>query len=612
MKYLLHKYSRLKSWEVNIGGVSLGGDNPIRLQSMTNTSTHDFQATLEQSIRIIDAGGEYVRITAPCTRDVDSLLAIQEELKKKGYKTPLIADIHFSPNVASYAAKKVDKIRINPGNFNDRKYFKTIDYTDEEYKTEIKRIEERFTPLLLICKENQTAMRIGVNHGSLSDRILSRYGDTPAGMAESAMEFLRICKKNEFYKVVVSMKASNTRIMVQATRKLVDLMQEEEMFYPLHLGVTEAGEGEDGRIKSAIGIGTLLAKGIGDTVRVSLTEAPEKEIPVAKKIVDYVISRAQEKNEVKLFKIELTPYEFNRRKSEVINEIGGTNVPVVIGENSESAFDEFKPDYIFTEKIIPFDPGTKFILPFKLWTTIDKSPNVFPLLNQKEFLESRQNSEQLFVLINSEEDRTEILEKLKTNKKATLVFESRRINSLAEYRHFLADLQHHKMTNPIILFKQYNESYLEDLQIKSAIDFGPHCIDGLIDGIWIKNTGKIETNESNKTAFSILQASRLRMSKPDYISCPGCGRTLFGLEDTVAKIKKETSHLKGLKIGIMGCIVNGPGEMADADYGYVGTGAGKISLYKNKEVVKRNIEESKAVDELVALIKENGDWKEIE
>lgn len=607
MNYINSKYKRIKSWEVNINGVSLGGENPIRLQSMTNTSTHDFEATLNQSIRIIEAGGEYVRITTPCSRDVDSLLAIQEELRKKGYPTPLIADIHFSPSVANYAAKKVAKIRINPGNYTDRKYFKTIDYTDEEYQFEIKKIEERFTPLLLLCKENQTVMRIGVNHGSLSDRILSRYGDTPAGMAESAMEFLRICKKNEYHSIVVSMKASNTRIMVQATRKLVSLMHKEEMYYPLHLGVTEAGEGEDGRIKSAIGIGTLLAEGIGDTVRVSLTEPPENEIPVAKKIVDYVVSRSNEETNFGSFNLELNSFEFDRRRTKSIQNIGGTNTPIVIGNYSDKITKDFKPDFQFTKKAINFETNIKYILPFEVWKNHRENSHTLPILNEKEFLENNLNLDLFFVLTESNLNQN-ILEKLKSEINAVIIFQSSKINSYAEFRSYLSQLQQERINNPVILLKNYNENTLEDLQIKSAIDFGPHCIDGLIDGIWIKNEGAIEINDTNKAAFSILQASRLRMSKPDYISCPGCGRTLFGLEDTVAKIKKETSHLKGLKIGIMGCIVNGPGEMADADYGYVGTGAGKISLYKNKEVVKRNIEESKAVDELISLIKENGDW----
>ncbi len=610
MKNITDKYKRLKSWKVEINGVTLGGNNPIRLQSMTNTSTHDFEATLNQSIRIIEAGGEYVRVTTPCTRDVDSLLAIQEELKKRGYPTPLIADIHFSPTVADYAAERVPKIRINPGNYTDKKFFKTIEYSDDDYQSEIKKIEERFTPLLLKCRESGTAMRIGVNHGSLSDRILSRYGDTPAGMAESAMEFLRICKKNEFYKVVVSMKASNTRIMVQATRKLVDLMQKEEMYYPLHLGVTEAGEGEDGRIKSAIGIGTLLAEGIGDTVRVSLTEPPENEIPVAKKIVDYVTSRSQKDLDISPFEFEITPFEFNRRKTFPVEEIGETNVPIVIGNNSEKNSPDFNPDYLFTEEIIPFDTNKKYILPFEKWNKNTLPSNVYPLLNTKEFLESNPGNALSFILINSGKENTTLLEKIKLFKNLVIIYKGNKTNSFAEYRHFIAAFQKSEIQAPVILRKNYVENNLEDLQIKSAIDFGSHCLDGLTDGIWISNKGKIETCEINKTAFSILQACRLRMSKPDYISCPGCGRTLYKLEETVAKIKKETSHLKGLKIGIMGCIVNGPGEMADADYGYVGTGPKKISLYKNKEVVKRNIDEDKAVDELISLIKENGDWIE--
>ncbi|MFW5657083.1 MAG: (E)-4-hydroxy-3-methylbut-2-enyl-diphosphate synthase [Bacteroidota bacterium] len=634
---LVHHYERRRTREVAIGDYPVGGNNPIRLQSMTNTRTQNIDETVAQCIRIIEAGGEYVRITAPATKDAELLKDIKDKLVQKGFTHPVIADIHYSPGAAMIAARHVDKIRINPGNFADKKKFDRLEYTDKEYAAEIARIEERFVPLIETCKEHKTAMRIGVNHGSLSDRIMGRYGDTPYGMAESAMEFLRICKKHDYLEVVVSMKASNTLVMVQANRILATLMDDEDLALPIHLGVTEAGEGEDGRIKSAIGTGSLLADGIGDTIRVSLTEAPEKEIPVARKIVQHI---EKIKNHTPLpttDTIPVNPFEYARRQSRLVENIGGDNPPVVIGTfdnnhdkknemhrlgfkwrdaSQEYSTTDHSPEYLFVSEEIPeisLPDNCRWIVPQKVW--IEKYKNkqaVVPLFSSDEFLKTNKPPvKKTFFITTKLQDINEVfVNKIQESKQAVLVMETINNNSLAEYRRAVFELMNKGCTVPVVFKKTYREEDSENFQLMAAIDAGPLFLDGLGDGLWIENEHPHARKNEISTAFSILQASRVRITKPEYISCPGCGRTLFNLEDTVAKIKARTGHLKGLKIGVMGCIVNGIGEMADADYGYVGAGPGKITLYRNKEVVKKNLPEEAAVDELVKLIEEYGDWKE--
>ncbi|MBN2348350.1 MAG: (E)-4-hydroxy-3-methylbut-2-enyl-diphosphate synthase [Bacteroidales bacterium] len=630
----LTRKQRRESWEINIGNIPMGGKNPIRLQSMTSTPTQNVRETLEQCIRIIKAGGDYVRITVPTLKDVDNLREIKKLLREQNISNPIIADIHFNPKVAEAAAAVADKIRINPGNYTDSKKFKQIQFSEEEYKGEIDKIKERFIPLLTICKKNQTALRIGVNHGSLSDRILSRYGDTPEGMTESAMEFLRICLEEKFKNVVVSLKASNTRILVQATRLLVTKMNTEHMYFPLHLGVTEAGEGEDGRIKSAVGIGALLADGLGDTIRVSLTEDPEAEIPVCKKLVRYFEEKTGHPEILPLYRHTLNPYVYNKRESRDMGFPGGTNPPVVVADLSASAitdpehlaqigwmhdkklnrweFSDQAADIIYVKNNIPFVlPEEKImLLDFKNWMELkSKTENIFPVFSSQEFLEKQlPELRQYFIHSKLSDLSREFIKKVKKFSNIVLIAESQNINSLAEHRRFILKLMRHQCSSPVIFKRNYAENQIEDFQLKSAADFGGLFLDGLGDGIWLNNSGNILPENINATSFGILQASRVRTTKTEFISCPSCGRTLFDLQKTTAKIREKTSHLKGLKIGIMGCIVNGPGEMADADYGYVGAGPGKITLYKSREVIKRNIPEEHAVDELVELIKDNGDW----
>jgi (E)-4-hydroxy-3-methylbut-2-enyl-diphosphate synthase len=616
-----------------IGGVGFGGNNPIRVQSMTTTDTMDTIATVEESIRMIKAGCELVRITAPSKRDAENLKNIKEELLKRGYNTPIVADIHFTPNAAEIAAKIVEKVRVNPGNYADKKKFEEIEYTDKTYQDELNRIREKFTPLVKICKEHGTAMRIGTNHGSLSDRILSRYGDTPKGMVESAMEFLRICRDENYHEIILSMKASNTRVMVQAYRLLVAEMIKESMNYPLHLGVTEAGEAEDGRIKSAVGIGTLLEDGIGDTIRVSLTEAPEHEMPVAFNLLKNFTNRNNSQKIKDIAKNPLNPFEYSRRKTNKVKNIGGNNVPIVISNLKRK--NKIKPssffplgyqysvpldkwnindqatDYIFLDdKKIDFEiPGTlRLIYNFNFW---GKNQEGYPLLNSDEYLNNNKLSKEInFIEIYFKNLCEDLFTKINNDPTAVLIVKTDNINGLAEQRRVFIELINRNIKTPVIISRDYNQLDSKHLQLNSSSDIGGLLIDGLGDGITINNNKEGESLHINSTAFGILQASRTRISKTEYISCPSCGRTLFDLQETTAKIRKVTDHLKGVKIGIMGCIVNGPGEMADADYGYVGTRPGKITLYKEKTVVKKNIDEELAVDALINLIKENGDWVE--
>ena len=626
----LSNYTRFKTIEVKVGPIAIGGKNPIHIQSMTTANTMNTSATVDESIRMIDAGCKLVRITAPSKKDAENLANIKNELRLKGYKTPLVADIHYTPNAAEIAAKIVEKVRINPGNYADKKKFEEIDYTDESYNNELLRIEEKFTPLVQICKQNNTSMRIGTNHGSLSDRILSRYGDTPKGMVESALEFIRICRKHDYHNIVISMKASNTRVMVHAYRLLVNEMIKEGMKYPLHLGVTEAGEGEDGRIKSAVGIGTLLSEGIGDTIRVSLTEAPEYEMPVAQKILDRFKNIHNHKKIAETKQHQIDYFQYKKRKTFQVENIGNKNVPIVISDLSnrkkitQASFfslgyrysvpldkwhiSEMASDFIYIgENEINFEiPGTlRIISNHSSWIKHKKG---FPMFNLKEYEKIKDFSETLnFLKIYDHEITPSSIDILKNNKSLVIFLESENINCIAAMRKFFFELMEEKIENPIIISRKYEFNDDEQLQISASIDIGSLLIDGLGDGICI-SSNNCSNKMLNSISFGILQASRTRISKTEYISCPSCGRTLFDLQETTAKIRKVTDHLKGVKIGIMGCIVNGPGEMADADYGYVGTGPGKITLYKEKTVVKKNVPESEAVDALIDLIKENGDW----
>ena len=632
----LTKYERFKTREVMIGQVGVGGDNPIRLQSMTTTDTMDTEATVEQSIRMIEAGCEIVRITAPSRKDAENLQNIKDELRKRGYETPLVADIHFTPNAAEIAAQIVEKVRVNPGNYADKKRFEHIEYTDDTYQQELNRIKERFIPLVRICKEYGTAMRIGTNHGSLSDRILSRYGDTPLGMVESALEFLRICQEENYHQIVLSMKASNTQVMVQAYRLLIVKMQEEGMNYPLHLGVTEAGEGEDGRIKSAVGIGTLLEDGIGDTVRVSLTEEPEFEIPVARELVARYANRDKHDSIKAIENNPINPFEYTKRTSREVLNIGSKHVPIVmadfclkekitrasffaLGYNYSVPLDKWNVsdmacDYVFVgDKIIDFDiPGTLAIIyNHKTWLQQKHKERVYPFIQASDYLKGIELSDKMNMIYACLTDISEaFITKVKTDKTVVLLIDSWNSHGMAEQRRLFIELMDNNCDVPVIIGRAYGNLTTEQLQLHSATDMGALLTDGLGDGIFIAAENCGSDQSINHTAFGILQASRTRISKTEYISCPSCGRTLFDLQETTAKIRAKTDHLKGVKIGIMGCIVNGPGEMADADYGYVGTGIGKITLYKEKEVVQRNIPEAEAVDALIELIRTHGDWVE--
>ncbi|MGC4101525.1 (E)-4-hydroxy-3-methylbut-2-enyl-diphosphate synthase [Ferruginibacter sp.] len=647
----LTSYKRLKTREVKIGNLVLGGNNPIRIQTMTTTDTMDTMATVEQSIRCIEAGAELVRITAPSKKEAENLQNIKDELRKRGYDTPLVADIHFTPNAAEIAAKIVEKVRVNPGNYVDKKKFEQLEYTDEEYAEEIERIRERFTPLVLICKEHGTAMRIGTNHGSLSDRIMSRYGDTAIGMVESAMEFLRIARSEDYHEIILSMKSSNPLVMVQAYRLLVvHMMEEFGECYPLHLGVTEAGDGEDGRIKSAIGIGTLLEDGIGDTIRVSLTEDPEFEIPVCKDIVKRYQSKVNDNALTAESKLSYSPFEYKRRETYELGNVGAKHVPIVIadfmldkvightdlqaiGYSYDVPSDKWNiadaaADYIYTaDKTIDFAlPGTvKVICNYNTWLAVADSPKYFPLFTVAEFSTAEKRSAAMnFIAFDTAKDEKQLIEKISNDNTTVLCVYSSAENSMQSVRSFINGLM--PLQTPVILAVESHHTSIDEQLIHFATESGALFLDGMGDGIWLINdpskivnakvSGRtyLQTKNNhqflNNTSFSILQAVRTRISKTEYISCPSCGRTLFDLQETTAKIRAVTNHLKGVKIAIMGCIVNGPGEMADADFGYVGSGVGKITLYKGKEVVKRNIDSAIAVDELINLLKENEAWVE--
>lgn len=631
----LTDYSRFKTRVVSIGNVPLGSDNPVRIQSMTTTDTMDTIATVEQTIKMVNAGCEYVRITAPSIKDANNLTEIKKELRNRGYNVPLIADIHFTPNAAEAAARIVEKVRVNPGNYVDKKKFQQLEYTDAEYNAEIERIRDRFTPLVKICKEYGTAMRIGTNHGSLSDRIMSRYGDTPFGMVESALEFVRICEDENYHDIVLSMKSSNPKVMVEAYRLLVNKMIEHGMNYPLHLGVTEAGGGEDGRIKSAVGIGTLLEDGLGDTIRVSLTEAPENESPVAILLADRYKTREVHKTIVPVDDIPYDPFEYKKRESFEVNGIGGDNLPVVVADFStqklSSKKDLAKVGYVYSEQldkwevkdaasdilflgcnILSFDVSTnlKMVCDFKTWTNLPDKKSFYPFYSFKDFNNENKSASLNFVEINidyitylAEADKTEF-------ENVVFVITTNNVRGMAEQRRVLIELMKMQFQNPVIIKRSYSDISEEQFQLYASTDFGALLIDGLGDGAWCEADSNINHAIINRVLFGILQATRTRISKTEYIACPSCGRTLFNLVEVTDKIRKRTEHLKGVKIGIMGCIVNGPGEMADADYGYVGSGIGKVTLYRGTEIVKRNLASNKAVDELIELIKEDGRWFE--
>ena len=649
----LTEYSRFVTREVHIGEVPMGGNNPIRIQSMTTTDTMDTIGTVEQSIRMINAGCEYVRITAPSIKEAQNLAEIKKQLHQRGYTTPLVADIHFTPNAAEVAARIVEKVRVNPGNYADKKKFDQIDYTDAEYQGELERIYQKFSPLVKICKEYGTAMRIGTNHGSLSDRIMSRYGDTPQGMVESAMEFIRMCEMMNYYNLVISMKSSNPQVMVQAYRLLVETMVAEGMNYPLHLGVTEAGDGEDGRIKSAVGIGTLLEDGLGDTVRVSLTEEPEAEAPVAIALVNRYVSRKSEvgirKSEIDEIHSPLTthhslhnPYEYRKRHTYEANAfIGGHMVPRVVVDLSHANLKDpsvlndagyiYSPlldkynmgeqsvDFVYLADQLPsftFPGNLKQLYNYSTWQNLADKTMCHPVFTLQEYLTAADRSSPLnLIRLKPADIDSDEFGSLPLDKSLVFVLETDALHGMADQRLFFFKMEELGLDGPVIIKRSYNfetqdsELKTQDLQLFASTDLGALLVDGFGDGIWIDAPG-IETKVITSTAFGILQATRSRISKTEYISCPSCGRTLFDLMVTTQMIRSRTSHLKGLKIGIMGCIVNGPGEMADADYGYVGSGTDKVTLYRGKEAVKKNINSANALDELINIIREDGNWIE--
>ena len=604
-------YHRRKSSVVKIGNVPLGGDNPIRIQSMANVSTMKTQLAVEQAVRMIQSGAEYVRFTTQGEREARNLGEIRKKLHDAGYNTPLVADVHFNPKAADVAAVEVEKVRINPGNYVDKiKTFSVLEYTDEEYADELKKIRERFVPFLNICKKHHTAIRIGVNHGSLSDRIMSRYGDTPEGMVESCMEFLRICRDENFSDVVISIKASNTVMMVRTVRLLIYTMDKEDMHYPLHLGVTEAGDGEDGRIKSAVGIGTLLSDGIGDTVRVSLSEDPEVESPVAKKLVSYILRRENHPYIEASLAPDFDPLKAERYRTRRVGNIGGSALPVVISDRSRGDYEfDFSsiPDYIYIKKENPANlpDNLHLIVDASVWK---KQKNVYPLFEASAInaLGDCEASVK-FVHLSCKELTNEVIKQLKQETNIVVILTTHHINGLGEQRSAFHRLMTAECDVPVVIAREYDETDTETVELQSAADMGALLLDGFRDGLMLTDHA-CKAKLMDNYMFAILQASCCRVSKTEYISCPSCGRTLYDLQTTVARIKEATSHLKGLKIGVMGCIVNGPGEMADADYGYVGSGRNRINLYKGKECVLKNIPEEEAVNCLVELIKENGDW----
>lgn len=643
-------YSRWKTREIQIGDIPMGGDNPIRIQSMTTVDTMDTLGSVEQTIRMVEAGCEYVRITAPSIKEAQNLANIKNELRKRGYKVPLVADIHFTPNAAEVAARIVEKVRVNPGNYADKKRFDQLSYTEEAYKLELERIYTKFAPLVKICKENGTAMRIGTNHGSLSDRIMSHYGDTPEGMVESAMEFIRMCEDLSFYNLCISMKSSNPQVMVKAYRLLVEKMVSENMNYPLHLGVTEAGDGEDGRIKSAVGIGTLLEDGLGDTVRVSLTEEPEREAPVAIALVNRYSKRkkqlaGQRQPEIIQFSPDSSAHPY--LSQEVNTSIGGSLVPRIVidisNENLKDAqilakvgyrYDMLLDKYHMGEQSVDFvylgDNLPSFTMPanlkqvynFTTWSTLKDITNIHPLYTLHEFVHATRKDRVLnMVKISNADLATAVFESLQLDNTVVFIVETDHIHGMADQRQFFRNLQDIGIDNPVIIKRTYPkeefsgpvgdfmnpEEPTSKIQLYASTDMGALLIDGLGSGIWIDSPATALENIAS-LSFGILQATRSRISKTEYISCPSCGRTLFDLQETTQMIRSRTNHLKGLKIGIMGCIVNGPGEMADADYGYVGAGPDKVTLYRGQEVVKKNVSSAQALDELIKIIKDDGLW----
>jgi (E)-4-hydroxy-3-methylbut-2-enyl-diphosphate synthase len=651
----LTNYTRRETITVNIGDVPMGSDYPIRVQSMTTIDTMDTAGSVEQSIRMIEAGCEYVRITAPSVKEAQNLENIRKGLRARGYTTPLVADIHFTPNAAELAARIVEKVRINPGNYADRKRFEHIDYTEAGYASELDRIREKFLPLVNICKQYGTAMRIGTNHGSLSDRILSRYGDTPLGMVESALEFLRIAEAEQYYNIVISMKSSNPQVMVQAYRLLVQRLDEEGLKpYPLHLGVTEAGEAEDGRIKSALGIGTLLEDGLGDTVRVSLTEEPELEAPVARALIDRYTTRRENGRPghpaiPALTTYPINPFQYSRRPTQEVANFGGTNVPRVIADFSRVnvsevdvlkaighfylplpdkwAMNDLGADYIYTGSApasFMLPNGLKEIVDYAVWQSANDKINKFPLLTVREFLTTTSLAEALHGQLNfvrltladlpGSPDADRLIDVLRAENRVVLVAQTTNPAALPELRRLGVELMNLSLKTPIVWQRSYAGLPTENLPLYAATDMGGLLIDGLGDGVMLSSASDAPTQDELKTinsiAFNILQAARTRITKTEYISCPSCGRTLFDLQETTARIRQRTDHLKGVKIGIMGCIVNGPGEMADADYGYVGIGRDKIALYRGQTVMKKSVPAANAVDELIELIREDGRWIE--
>ncbi len=645
-------YSRFKTREVKVGDVPMGADNPIRIQSMTTIDTMDTLGSIEQTIRMVEAGCEYVRITAPSIKESENLLEIKKGLLARGYNVPLVADIHFTPNAAEVAARIVEKVRINPGNYADKKRFDQFTYTEEAYQAELDRIYTKFTPLVKICKEYGTAMRIGTNHGSLSDRIMSRYGDTPEGMVESALEFIRICEDLQYYNLVVSMKSSNPQVMIMAYRLLVEKMVTEGMNYPLHLGVTEAGDGEDGRIKSAVGIGTLLEDGLGDTVRVSLTEDPEKEAPVAIALVNRYSNRQkamQHQGNPAIVQLSENNSTSPYISKEANAFIGGSIVPrVIVDLSSENGKDPFILDnvgyrydavndkYHISEQSVDFIylgsnlpsftlPGNlKVLYDYGSWILLQDKVNKHPVYSIAEYNKAQFRDPNLnLILISNEELEEPDFSQLEINDTIVFILQTENLHGMADQRQFFSNFQEIGLNNPIIIKRDYPsaefsgpmgddtspEEPISKLQLFAGTDLGALLVDGLGSGIWI-NSPATPIEKITSTSFGILQATRSRISKTEYISCPSCGRTLFDLQETTQMIRSRTSHLKGLKIGIMGCIVNGPGEMADADYGYVGAGPDKITLYRGKEIVKKNVPTVRALDELIEIIKSDNRWTE--
>lgn len=651
----LTKYSRYKTREVHIGNIPLGDNNPIRIQSMTITDTMNTKTTVEQTIRMVESGCDYVRITAPSKLEAQNLENIKKELKARGCEVPLIADIHFTPNAAEIAARIVEKVRVNPGNYADRKKFEVIEYTDDKYEAELERIRKKFTPLVMVCKEYGTAMRIGTNHGSLSDRIMSRYGDTPLGMVESALEFVRICEDLNYHEIVLSMKASNPQVMVQAYRLLVQRMNDEGMNYPLHIGVTEAGGGEDGRIKSAVGIGALLEDGLGDTIRVSLTEDPEYEAPVAILLADRYKNREDHTPIKAIEDPPFNPYGYEKRVSVQTGGIGESNVAKVVADYSKREIRHYKDlsdiGYFYNAETDkwnmndtaadllylgcqshPFDipNGLHAIYDYKFWLTLKNKSIGSPLFTSNEYLSTNNDLQVLkFVSVELDDLAENFMNKVRNDKNMVLVLSTENKHGMSEQRRTFFELINNEINCPVIIKRSYSSLTVDQFRLFASTDFGSLLIDGYGDGVWVEvqndfspesnngqYTSKFIKEESkgkiiNRTLFGILQAARVRISKTEYIACPSCGRTLFDLQETTEMIRKKTEHLKGVKIAIMGCIVNGPGEMADSDYGYVGSGVGKITLYRAKDIVRRNVPASEAVDALIGLIREDGKWIEV-